>query len=61
MRIHLCRPDITEKEIEAVSAVLRTPDLSLGPRLVEFEEALAGYIGRKRAVGVNSGTSGLFL
>ena len=61
MRIHLCRPDITEKEIEAVSAVLRSPDLSLGPRLVEFEEALAGYIGRKRAVGVNSGTSGLFL
>jgi len=61
MRIHLSRPDITEKEIEAVSAVLRTPDLSLGPRLVEFEEALAGYIGRKRAVGVNSGTSGLFL
>lgn len=61
MRIHLSRPDITEKEIEAVSAVLRSPDLSLGPRLVEFEEALAGYIGRRRAVGVNSGTSGLFL
>ncbi len=61
MRIHLCRPDITEKEIEAVSAVLRTPDLSLGPRLVEFEEALAKYIGRKRAVAVSSGTSGLFL
>ncbi|GAG36069.1 unnamed protein product, partial [marine sediment metagenome] len=61
MRIHLCRPDITEKEIEAVSAVLRSPNLSLGPRLVEFEEAMAGYIGRKRAVGVNSGTSGLFL
>ncbi len=61
MRIHLSRPDITEKEIEAVSAVLRTPDLSLGPRLVEFEEVFAQYIGRKRAVGVNSGTSGLFL
>ena len=61
MRIHLSRPDITEKEIEAVSALLRSPDLSLGPRLVEFEKALAGYIGRRCAVGVNSGTSGLFL
>jgi len=61
MQIHLSRPDVTEKEIEAVCAVLRSPDLSLGPKLVEFEEALAKYIGRKRAVAVNSGTSGLFL
>ena len=61
MHIHLSRPDITEKEIEAVCAVLRGPDLSLGPKLTEFEQAFARYIGRKRAVGVNSGTSGLFL
>ena len=61
MRIYLSRPDITEKEIEAVSAVLRGPDLALGPKLVEFEEAFAEYIGTKRAVAVNSGTSGLFL
>ena len=61
MRIHLSRPDITEKEIEAVCAVLRTPNLSLGPKLIEFEKAFADYIGRKRAVAVNSGTSGLFL
>ncbi len=61
MRVHLSRPDITEKEIEAVCAVLRGPNLSLGPKLVEFEEAFAEYIGRKRAVAVNSGTSGLFL
>jgi len=61
MRIHLSRPAITEKEIEAVCAVLRSPDLSLGPKLAEFEDAFAGYIGRKHAVAVNSGTSGLFL
>ncbi len=61
MLINLSRPDITEKEIEAVCAVLRSPDLSLGPKLAEFEDAFAGYIGRKRAVAVNSGTSGLFL
>ena len=61
MRIYLSRPDITEKEIEAVCEVLRTPNLSLGPKLIEFEKAFADYIGRKRAVAVNSGTSGLFL
>ncbi len=61
MQIHLSRPDITEKEIEAVCAVLRSPNLSLGPKLVEFERVFADYIGTKRAVAVNSGTSGLFL
>ncbi|MHC4641906.1 MAG: DegT/DnrJ/EryC1/StrS family aminotransferase [Planctomycetota bacterium] len=61
MRIHLSRPDITEKEIEAVCAVLRSPNLSLGPKLGEFEDAFAQYLGLKRAVAVNSGTSGLFL
>ncbi|MHC4431677.1 MAG: DegT/DnrJ/EryC1/StrS family aminotransferase, partial [Planctomycetota bacterium] len=61
MQIHLCRPDITESEVQAVCEVLRSPDLSLGPKVAEFERALAEYIGRRRAVGVNSGTSGLFL
>ena len=61
MEIHLSRPDITEREIEAVIAVLRTPNLSLGPKVGEFEQAFATYLGRKRAVSVNSGTSGLFL
>jgi len=61
MCIHLSRPDITEKEIEAVTDVLRGPSLSLGPKLVEFENAFAQYTGRKRAVAVNSGTSALFL
>jgi perosamine synthetase len=61
MQVYLSRPDISEEEIEAVCAVLRGPNLSLGPKLAEFEDAFAKYIGLKRAVGVNSGTSGLFL
>ena len=61
MRIHLSRPDITEKEIHAVSEVLNSPNLSLGPKLPQFEQAFAEYIGMKRAVAVNSGTSGLYL
>jgi perosamine synthetase len=61
MRIHLSRPDITDKEIQAVTEVLKGPNLSLGPKLGEFERVFADYIGMKRAVAVNSGTSGLFL
>jgi len=61
MQVYLSRPDITDKEIEAVCEVLRGPNLSLGPKLGEFEQAFAEYVGTRRAVAVNSGTSGLFL
>lgn len=61
MQIHLSRPDITEEEIKAVNEVLRSPNLALGPKVIEFEQVFARYIGRGRAVTVNSGTSGLFL
>ena len=61
MRIPLSAPDITEAEIEAVSAVLRTSRLSLGPKLEEFEQAMTRYVGTSHAIAVNSGTSGLHL
>jgi perosamine synthetase len=61
MRIPLSAPDITDSEIEAVSAILRTPRLSMGPKLEEFEGAMASYVGTSHAVAVNSGTSGLHL
>ncbi|MEN8126706.1 MAG: DegT/DnrJ/EryC1/StrS family aminotransferase [Planctomycetota bacterium] len=61
MRVNLSRPDITEAEINAVVEVLRTPNLSLGPKVREFEQAFEAYLGRRHAVVVNSGTSGLFL
>jgi len=60
-RVNLSRPDITDAEIQAVTDVLKGPNLSLGPKLGEFEEAFCKYTGRKRAVAVNSGTSGLYL
>ncbi|HID55730.1 TPA: aminotransferase class I/II-fold pyridoxal phosphate-dependent enzyme, partial [Candidatus Poribacteria bacterium] len=61
MEIPLARPDITEREIEAVVKVLQTPNLSLGPKLAEFEERIADYAGVRYAVAVNSGTSALHL
>lgn len=61
MNIDLSQPDITQAEIDAVVAVLKTTRLSLGPKLSEFEDAFVKYTGRKHAVAVNSGTSGLYL
>ncbi len=59
--INLASPDISDKEIKAVVSVLRGIQLSLGPKLSEFENKFAKYIGCKYAVAVNSGTSALHL
>ena len=59
--IPLSRPDITEKEKQAVLAVLDSDFLSLGPKLNEFEERMAAYAGTKYAIACNSGTSGLHM
>ena len=61
MRIPLSAPDITEPEIEAVVAVLRSPHLSLGPQLPAFEEAFTTLTGVPHAIAVSSGTAGLHL
>jgi perosamine synthetase len=61
MTIPLSSPDITELEIEAVTAVLRTSRLSLGLQMVAFEKAVAEYIGVQHAIAVSSGTAGLHL
>lgn len=61
MKIPLSNPDITDVERRAVLDVLETSSLSLGPKVGEFERAMAKYIGVKHAIAVNSGTSGLHL
>jgi len=61
MRIPLSAPDINQDDIDAVEDVLRTPHLSLGPKLVKFEDAIARYVGTAHAIGVSSGTAGLHL
>ena len=59
LRIPLAKPQITDSDREAVAEVLRTPHLSMGPKLAEFEQAICDYTGSKYAVAVNSGTSAL--
>lgn len=61
IRIPLAKPEITHADQKAVLEVLRTPHLSTGPKLAEFEQAICDYIGCKYAVAVNSGTSALHI
>ena len=61
MGIPLSSPDITQAEIDVVTAVLRSSRLSLGPELEAFEAAMAAYHGVPDAVAVSSGTAGLHL
>lgn len=61
MRIPLCKPDIGECEIEAVVGCLKSRRLSIGPRLHEFENQFANFIGSRYAVATSSGTAALHL
>lgn len=54
-------PDLTDAERDAVRDVLNTPVLSMGEQTLAFEEAVREFSGRKHAIAVNSGTSGLHL
>lgn len=61
VQIPLSAPDIGQAEIDAVTAVLRRTQLSLGPELEGFEREFAAYHGAPDAVAVSSGTAGLHL
>lgn len=55
------RQDITDADIAAVTAALKSDFLTTGPRIAEFEAAFADYIGAPYAVAVSSGTAALHL
>jgi perosamine synthetase len=61
MSIPLSSPDLTDAERDAVAAVLRTPNLSMGSEIAAFEAVFRQFSGVKHAIGVSSGTSGLHL
>jgi perosamine synthetase len=61
INVSMSSPDLTDAEREAVAAVLRTPNLSMGGEIQAFEQAFCQYSGWNHAIGVNSGTAGLHL
>lgn len=55
------RQYITDGDIQAVIDVLKSENLTQGPKIDEFESAFATYIGCKYAVAVSNGTAALHL
>lgn len=59
--IPMSSPDLTEAERQAVADVINTPNLSMGPKIKAFENAICEFSGSRHAIGVSSGTAGLHL
>ncbi|MEM3434116.1 MAG: aminotransferase class I/II-fold pyridoxal phosphate-dependent enzyme, partial [Candidatus Methanomethyliaceae archaeon] len=60
--IHQIEPYITEAEVQAVTAYLRSGGwLTEFRKTAEFEEMIASFLGSRFAVVVTSGTAALYL
>lgn len=59
--IPLAKPVLGQEEERAVIDVLRSGQLSLGPKLAEFETLFAERVGAAHVSAVSSGTAGLHL
>ena len=55
------KQEITEEDIMAVVATLKSDFITQGPKVKEFEEKFASYIGSKFAIAVSNGTAALHL
>ncbi|MGW1455553.1 UDP-4-amino-4,6-dideoxy-N-acetyl-beta-L-altrosamine transaminase [Salegentibacter agarivorans] len=55
------RQNITEEDIQVVVETLKSDFLTQGPRIAEFEEDFASYVGSEYAVAVSNGTAALHL
>ncbi|MDP2541099.1 UDP-4-amino-4,6-dideoxy-N-acetyl-beta-L-altrosamine transaminase [Tenacibaculum discolor] len=55
------RQDINQDDVEAVISTLQSDFLTQGPKVKEFEDKFAQYVGAKYALAVNNATSGLHL
>jgi UDP-4-amino-4,6-dideoxy-N-acetyl-beta-L-altrosamine transaminase len=53
------RQEITDEDVAAVADALRAPLITQGPRIAEFEDAIAEYVGARHAVAFSSGTAAL--
>jgi perosamine synthetase len=59
--IRLAWPDLGEEELAAIAEVLESGQLTMGPRVPEFEDGLASACDVEHAVAVSSGTAALHL
>jgi len=59
--IRLARPDVGDAELAALAEVVGTGQLTMGPKVGEFETAIAEAVGTTHAAVVSSGTAALHL
>src|SRR5262252_7878698 len=61
LEIPFHRASIGEEEVRAVSEVIRSGWLTMGPKTFEFEREFARYVGAREAIAVSTGTAALHL
>ncbi len=59
--IKVAQPCVGEEEVTAVREVILSGHYVSGPKVKEFEDRFAEYVGVKYAVAVNSGTAALHI
>ena len=61
MNIRLFKPSLGQEELDNIRDAFSRSWIGLGPKVNEFEQEWAKYVGEKMAVGVNSATAALHL
>ena len=61
MQVPFHRAAVGEDEVQAVSEVMRSGWLTMGPKTFEFETEFAKYVGSQHAIAVSTGTAALHL
>ena len=59
IKVPIAKPIIGDEEIENVVEVLKSGMIAQGPKVAEFEEKFAKWVGAKYGIAVNSGTAAL--
>ena len=59
IKVPIAKPIIGEEEIENVVEVLKSGMIAQGPKVEEFEQKFAEWVGAEHAIAVNSGTAAL--
>jgi perosamine synthetase len=61
IKVPLSIPYISNEDKKSIMDSLKSPNLTDGPKLRDFEAKFAKFVGSKYAIGVSNGTAALFL